>query len=388
MDLASKNKCEGITRDKKPFPGLPVLLLWICFFILFVPNPDLYSEGKENLHYTSLDFKKVLEITETEDTDFYFKYAKNIDADVDGNIYVLDSNRILKFSKDGNFARNMVKVGKGPGEVTYISDFYLENRNIIIHSNYPSKIIWLDKDGKLLKEFRINKRDYLDFIQYYNDTYFFYKFEFPMVQSDGKFMDIEHIIMAVSPDGKDVSKIWTFPIKAYFIRIGGSAGSMDNDAKLNFGITGDRYLFVSHTAEYKIKCFDLKEGKMIKEFGVDYERKKIPGEMKDRYKGGKLTLNNKTFRRPQQIYFSDIEKLLIHDKHVWAVTSTVDKEKGRRVDVYNFNGDYLHTFYMLLPGQKDIYKFKYRIRVQHLYLIDELEEGMVNIFKYKIGKES
>jgi hypothetical protein len=94
---------------------------------------------------------------------------------------------------------------------------------------------------------------------------------------------------------------------------------------------------------------------VIKEFGVDYKRMKIPRGMKDRFKGGKLILNNKTIRNPQQTYFSDIEKLLIHGKHVWAVTSTVDKEKGRWVDVYDFNGDYLHTFFMRLPGQADIY---------------------------------
>jgi hypothetical protein len=386
MDSALKRSYEGITRGKKIFPGLAVLLLWICFFILFVPNTDLYSKGKSNLNYTSITFEKVLEISETEDSDFYFESPDEIDADMGENIYVLDIRRVLKFSKDGNFVRNLVKVGKEPGEVTYISNFYLENHGIIIHSNYPSKVIWMDKDGKLLKEFIINKRDRMDYIHYFSDTYFFYKTESPTVQSDGKFMDIDHIIMAVSPDGKDVSKVFNFPVKEYFVRIGGSTGSLGNEAKLNFGITGGRYLFVSHTAEYKIKCVDLKERKVIKEFGVDYERKKIPAQMKKKYKRGWLEFNGKKFRRPQQIYFSDIEKLLINDKQLWAVTSTVDKEKGRRVDVYNFNGDYLNSFYMNLSGQKDIYKFKYRIRDQHLYLIDERDEGMVNILKYKIGK--
>jgi hypothetical protein len=386
MDLTFKSKCEGVTLGKKPFPALPVLLLWICFFILFGSNPDLYSKGKSNLNYTSITFKKILEIAETEDSDFYFKYANKIDADGDENIYVLDFNRILKFSKDGTFVRNLVKTGKGPGEVHKISNFYLEKNIIIIHSNYPSKIIWLDSQGKLLKEFIINKRDYLQFIHYYNDTYFFYKHEHPTVQSDGKFMDVDHLLMAVSRDGKDVYKVGNFPLNVYFARVGGASGSLGSEAILNFGITGGRYLFVSHTAEYKIKCFDLKERKVIKEFGVDYERKKIPTEMKKKYKRSWLELNGKKFYSPQKTYFPDIEKLLIHDKHVWAVTSTVDKEKGRRVDVYDFKGDYLHTFYMLLPGQTDLYDFKYRIRGRHLYLIDKSDEGMVNIYKYKIGQ--
>jgi hypothetical protein len=44
------------------------------------------------------------------------------------------------------------------------------------------------------------------------------------------------------------------------------------------------------------------------------------------------------------------------------------------------------SIHMLLPGQTKLYDFKYCIRGQHLYLIDELEEGMVNIYKYEIRK--
>jgi hypothetical protein len=271
--------------------------------------------------------------------------------------------------------------------VTNISNFFLDIGEIIIHNNYPFKIIRLDSQGKLLKEFRLNKGELWDFINYYNDVYYFVDNEYPTVQSDGKFMDVDHLLTAVSQDGKDVYKVGNFPLNLYFARVGSASGSLGSDAILNFGITGSRYLFVSHTAGYKIKCFDLEERKVIKEFGVDYERKNIPTEMKKKYKGSYLELNGKKFRSPQQIYFPDIEKLLIHDKHVWALTSTVDKEKGRRVDVYNFKGDYLHTFYMNLPGQTRLYDFKYRIRGQHLYLIDERDEGMVNIYKYKIGKE-
>ena len=384
MAFSFKNNHKRINGGKKPPPGFPVLFLWILISILFLPAPALFSTGKSNLHYTSITFKKVLEINETEDNDFYFKSPDKIEADGDENIYVLDINRILKFSKTGSFVKNMVKIGQGPSEVNNISNFYLVEKAIIIHNNYPSKIIWMDINGKLLKEFRINKMDHMDFIQYFNDTYFFYRTEFPEVQSSGKFMDIDRLLTAVSADGKEVSKVCNFPVKGYFVRIGGDSGSLSIDAYLNFGISGGRYLFVSHTSEYKIKCFDLKEGKVIKEFGVAYERKKIPDEMKDLYKGGMLMIKDKTFRRPQQIYFSDIEKLLIHNQHLWVVTSTVDKVKGRRVDIYNFNGDYLHTFYMVLEGQTNLYSCQYFIAGQYLYIIDISEEDEPVVFKYKI----
>jgi len=61
------------------------------------------------------------------------------------------------------------------------------------------------------------------------DTYFFYKHELPTVQSDGKFMDVDHLLMAVSRDGKDVYKVGNFPLNVYFARAGGASGSLGSE---------------------------------------------------------------------------------------------------------------------------------------------------------------
>ncbi|UCH96582.1 MAG: 6-bladed beta-propeller, partial [Candidatus Aminicenantes bacterium] len=140
------------------------LFSWaVCFF-----TPFLFSNGKTI--NTPIDrqvtLQKVLEIKETDES-FYFKYPSRIYADLQENVYVLDSNRVLKFSKNGDFIKSLVNTGQGPGEVTFISNLYLIGDRIIIHNNNPSKIIRINKNGDLKKEFRLENTNWVNFSHYY-----------------------------------------------------------------------------------------------------------------------------------------------------------------------------------------------------------------------------
>lgn len=383
MGLAFKNKYEGINGGKKILPGLPVLFIWICFYILFLPNGVLNSKSKRNLHYTLIAFKNVLEITDADES-FFFKYPKRIYADTEENIYVLDSNRILKFSKKGNFVKNLVTKGQGPGEVTNISNLYLAEGKIIIHNNYPSKIVWMDSAGKFLKEFRLEKTDYVNFSHYYGGSYFFFNSKIPTIKSSGSYKEVDFILSSVNQEGKKWSKVYAFPVKEYIVKHGGSYGSFAI-AELTAVAPEGRYLMVSHTQEYKIKCFDLEKKRVIKEFGTDYQRQEIPGELSARFNRGGVFLNGKLFRKPVQKHFNDIQKLLTHKNHLWVVTSTVEENKGVRVDVYNFRGDKIRQFYLLLPGQSDMYSHKWYICGEFLYALDRPEKEEPKVLKYKIN---
>ncbi|MCP5047059.1 MAG: hypothetical protein GY940_07790 [bacterium] len=368
--------------------GVSLAFLSICFIVIFstvflftgcggsAPDP------KKTQNVSSITFKKVLQIEARDDT-FYFKYPKRIYADPEENVYVLDGNRVLRFSREGTFTGDLVKPGQGPAEANNISNIYLTEGEIIIHNNYPSKIIRLDNTGTFLKEHRLNNSDLMKLIHYYNNTHFFLHSEIPATSPNNSYVDVDDNLSVVPEGGKEREKIFVFPVKKYVIKHGGGLGSFGIGQLLYAAFEG-RYLFVSHTIDYKIKCFDIKEKKVIREFGVEYQRKEIPKELSARFNRGAMGLGGKVFRKPVQKYFNDIQKLLIHDKNLWVVTSEVDEKKGVRVDVYNFEGKNLGRFNLLLPGSTDMYSFRWTISGDYLYSIEKDKEDNPIVIKYRI----
>lgn len=369
--------------NKKRLAATVSVALVFCCWITFSPIISC-AKGKNNdsNKENRITFEKILEITAADES-FYFKYPTRIYADLQENIYVLDNNRVLKFSKDGVFVKNLVKRGQGPGEVTSISNLFLTDGKLIIHNNNPSKIIWVDDSGILLKEFRLEKTDYVKFSHYYGGSYFFFHSNIPPIKSSERYMDVDHILSSVNEEGKAWKKAHAFPVKEYIVKHGGTYGSF-GIAYLDTIVWKERYLFVSHTSEYRIKCFDVEKKRVIKEFGTDYQRQEIPGELSARFNRGGAYLSGKMFRKPVQKYFNDIQKLLKYKNQLWVVTSTVDEEKGVRVDVYNFKGDNINQLHIMLAGQSDMYSHNWYISGEFLYALDRTEKGEPKVMKYKI----
>lgn len=101
-----------------------------------------------------LNIEEVFRISD-ESGEFYFKYPKNLKISPDGTIFVCDENQLLKFDKNGNFKQNFFKKGQGPSEFTYMGNYYLKEDKIIIHNTTLNKLVWLDFDGKLIREYTI-----------------------------------------------------------------------------------------------------------------------------------------------------------------------------------------------------------------------------------------
>jgi len=80
-----------------------------------------------------------------------------VDADSDGNIYFYrfqsSENFIFKFDKNGNFLNSFGRRGQGPGEIQSLSYFAIDSKdNIIISDNRNRKILFLNNNGRLIKE--------------------------------------------------------------------------------------------------------------------------------------------------------------------------------------------------------------------------------------------
>jgi len=72
-------------------------------------------------------------------------------------IYVLSSFRdraVFVFKRNGKFIFKINNVGRGPGEFIRPADFYVDekNKNILIYSSYPARLIKYDYNGKFIDE--------------------------------------------------------------------------------------------------------------------------------------------------------------------------------------------------------------------------------------------
>ena len=351
----------------------------IIFFAVFI-------SAKEKIPGNTFDrqvpFKAVLEIKETDDS-FYFKYPNRVYADDDENIYVLDYNRLLKFSITGLFMKNLIRSGQGPGEITSVSNLQIDKNGIVIHNNHPSKIIRLNTNGVLEKELRLEKSDHIEFCFYDPNYYYFFESVHFIGDTDGKYIDEEQKLVRVSAEGKNPETIFTFLLKKYYAQNGGAFGTLDVAARIS-AVYDNRYLFLYHTPDYKIKRIDVKENAKSIEFGIDYKRREVPKELFDEVHSGLLILNGKKFKKPEQKYLNDIRNLLIYKKNLWVVTSTVDKAKGTRVDVYDSNGKNTDRFFLKLPNHPDPYSVIWSISGDYLYSINPAGDQDPTVVKYKI----
>jgi hypothetical protein len=172
-----------------------LILPYIVFFFTISLMADEKSDNKTNDRQLTL--QKILEIKETGDS-FYFKYPSRVFADMEENIYICDTNRLLKFSKKGVFIKNLINAGQGPGEVTSLNNVHFVMDKIIIYNKTPSKIIWIDKEGTLEKEFCIERMHGEKFSHYYEDHYYFFQTQYPSGKSIDAYMDVDQKFIRIS----------------------------------------------------------------------------------------------------------------------------------------------------------------------------------------------
>lgn len=81
---------------------------------------------------------------------------------------------------------------------------------------------------------------------------------------------------------------------------------------------------------------------------------------------------------PPPKYLFDISALYIVNNSLWVRTSTRDKDKGYLIDVFEFDGSYVDSFYLKTDG---------RLIGTHgnsIFIREADENGLVSIAKYKI----
>ncbi len=340
-----------------------------------------------------VDLEKVLEISDT-GVGYYMESPMLPKVAPDQSIFVLDREQLLRFDRSGNFLRNYFKRGQGPGELELVSNYLLTNDHIIIHNARPNKIVYLNLEGELVKEFRVEQpgAGFMILIAHIDGMFYLHRNEgIPVVKGQPRIIDFPKMIVAVSDEGKSVKDLQPFPIKRFVAVQGGSRGSIDINS-LIAAQYNKKYLFISHTPEYQVKLFDLENNRVLRTFNRRYKRIKTPEEIKNSNRGY-LVLNNQKFTAPDLEHISDICHLEVVKDQLWVMTSTLDKKRGWLVDVYDAQGRYLDNFYLKFPkplSYRDTQTMGFRMVIDppgdFLYRLRSNEEGLMELVKYRLSR--
>lgn len=335
----------------------------------FIENPERPQRANPG---QIIQLKEVLRIIDT-GKGFYFKEPWGLDAADDGSIFVKDMDRLYKFSPDGKFVKNMVRIGQGPGEITReIEDFIVLDNTLILSCASMNKLITVDLQGKFIKEL-IPKKKLSELIAYYTNKYFFVDFITSNLRKREAYTDLDKNLYVSDEAGSITSIPYSFPVKWYLYFEPDGRPTFEHVTELQTSRVCQKYVYVTHAQEYNIKQLDLEELRINKSFRRVYPRVK--------FKSDKFRPFN---------YYNDVHRILIFKDKVWALTSTFDKSKGIMVDVFNEEGKYLDNFFLPLFNSKtrdyfcQLY-FPLTIKDVYLYAIEHDDDWNYRIVKYEIA---
>ena len=329
-----------------------------------------------------LELREVARITD-EEGKFFFEQPWDVQTGPDGSVYIQEYKKLLKFDPQGRFVRNLLKWGEGPGELSgNLTDVVVGRDGILLYSSNAYKVLRLDFDGRLLGEKKFPS-GLSALWGYRQGRYVGMKGERKDRPRVTGFFEDDYRLTFISEDGQTTTTSLLLPL-TYSLHLRTLAG------RSSVGVTSisrfmpvrvdDRYLFLFHSPEYLIELLDLEKGELVRSFRRPYERVKYE------------------FRRPKNLpddypvpkFHNDLCRLLWVKDRLWAVTSTVDKNKGILVDVFNREGKYLDNFYLpLLKIRRNNpqYYAPMAIAGNFLYLLEADEDDLISLIKYEIVGE-
>jgi len=315
---------------------------------------------------------------------FYFKTPQNIKTGPDGSLFVLDDEQFLKFSRNGTFIKNLFRKGQGPGEFERIADYLFSGDEIIVLQGRPNKIVRLDEKGELINEIRPEK-GVSKLIACFGDRYVTAYSSFPKLEKAGEepeIIDVAWSLCFVREDGAVEDTGLGFPVKWF-------AQRLQNAIIANFIVDFtakpfmEKYLVVYHSQEYKLKLLDLETRQIVRVFEREY--KKVAQRPN---KTGRVEVRPQVYTLvPPVDYLNDIQNLFAQKDRIWAVTSTMDNDKGVLVDVFNQKGEYIDNFYFPLQHTvklEGLSQHPMTVSGDSLYIVEYDENDIPSIVKYKI----
>ena len=362
---------------------------WIVFPLIVVATVMLFGNPQQVIENAAepeaknagrvLELKEEFRITD-EQGDFYFQNPENIKLAPDGSLFLADEEQLLKFSSDGKFLKNLYRTGQGPGELERMHGYLFSVKEIIVFQHWPGKIVRMDMEGKLIREFKLEK-PLSELISIFGDRYIMAHHSPPVLQKKGtepEIIDIDWQIMNVSEKGtlEEIGPV--FPAKWFAQRLEQGAMIANYIVDLSAVPLGEKWLVLHHDQDYWLELFDIESGRVQRKFGRKYRKMKLEKQKKE--EEGPVSLD------PPVDFANDIQKLFVAGDKILAMTSTIDKTKGILVDVFNKEGKYIDNFYLPVThiALKDLSRYPITISDDFLLIKEIGDDDFISIVKYKI----
>jgi hypothetical protein len=367
------------------------ILLFAIYFLAFflissaqevIKNSD---KPKSNRAGRTLMLKEAMRIRDDGEKAI-FKQPKNLFLMKDNSILFLDlieSSNLYKFSPNGQFVFKILKKGQGPEECQWASNFIMNEDRIRVWAYSPPKIIDYDLDGKFINEFKVPRVLGLYFLGSIDGKIYGLHDEIhtsEAIRQEG-LIETPYRLYEISGDFQRWKMIYDFPMQHHIKKGHWSRRGM-------IAVTAYKhYLFVVHTAEYKIVKFDIQRSQIDKIFTRKYERQKTQ-DNKDEEDRSDTELRG--LRPPPFKYDFDIRGLNVVNDTLWVTTSTPHSSNSRRlIDVFDMEGNYIDNFFIQFPpnNEKHFYGDFLISNDGFIFMIEQNEEdGLVSIGKYQMDE--
>jgi len=286
----------------------------------------------------SLKLKRIITVTD-EQGGFFFRMPRDLKITPDGTFYLMDSNQLLQFSKNGIFRRNFYKAGQGPSELNMMKSYILYEDSILVFNSNPKKVVWFNRDGSFQKEIKIPHRlIFPRLLLCRNDKYYFYSSYIAAVKGKPRIVDVDYHISKISIGDNTNKKLISLPVKEYIDAEGSGWYSYSVGQFLAVAYQ-NRYLVISHTPDYLLKIYDVEKESITRIFSRKYKREPFN------------TGDQRESKAPKLKYSKDIKSIFARNDGIWVVTSTKDQKRGILIDLYDYNGSYLNNIYARINGE-------------------------------------
>lgn len=353
--------------------------VWILsILILFkaMPAQDVFENPAAPPHTSAgrvIELEEELRITD-ESAEFFFQYPSNVQVAEDGSIFLVDTDMLLRFDKNGSLIHNFFQKGQGPGELMYQRGYVLLDGKLCVIGSNPDKILTFGFDGELLDEVVLHEPFWSWRFQFFKSgRFYFFKNDQPETGGKPGVFDAPHVLVSMDRSGVVKEERLSFPYQ-FFV----TGGAWSGQGRLLVMPYRNEILVVAHTDEYLVKLFDMGSQTLLRSFNRKYKRVKPP---EDYRWGGVYDNAGKRLGPPPPEYLRDIAAIHVVGDAIWIRTSTRDEEKGHLIDVFDLEGRFIDSFF--IPDNL-------RITGTHDGRIFVRETGgdeLVSIVKYRIVQE-
>jgi hypothetical protein len=364
----------------KVLPSIFLKGAGIVFLFLFLAARDTTQQIIENSELpqsASANLKEILRVSDQRDK-FFFEEPYQVFTGKDGSIYVQEPKKFLKFDADGNFVKNLMKWGEGPGELNgNLTDVIVRENDIILYSSNVIKLVRINLAGELIEEKKFKKGPFGALLGYYDGKYYLTKLERQEYTMKTGIQEENRRILIVSEKEDIHPTPYLLPLTVSEAAGSGMRLTLQISRFMPLRVS-ERYVFLFHTPEYLIKVLDLEKGEITHSFRRNYKRVKYDY---------KPQIKSLIELAPMPKYHNDLCRLLWYKNKLWAVTSTFEKNKGIVVDVFSPEGKYLDNFYLpLFKINRDNIQYyaPMAIHGNFLYTLEPDENDLMTLVKYEI----